>query len=165
MASKGENTPRTAADEKVPRDAARHSPAGSLVWKVLSVGATLGASRLATNAAHKGWKLMTGKPVPVAGDYEQERTRDVVAFTALSAMLVTGARIAAERKAAEYYRTSTGHLPKALTAGKPTRKEKRTARKLGQARARAAARLEQGVARVEQAAAKVTDTVTDVRPC
>ena len=74
--------------------------------------------------------------MPLAGDYEQERTRDVIAFTALSAMLVTGARIAAERKAAEYYRQSTGHLPKALTDVKATKAQKKAAKKVKKVQAK-----------------------------
>ena len=124
------------ADQQTPADEVRHSPMGGLIWKVLSIGATVGATKLATDAAQRGWKFATGKPVPVAGDYEQERTRDVIAFTAISAMLVTGARIAAERKAAEYYRHSTGHLPKALIDVKPSKAEKKAAKKLKKAQAR-----------------------------
>lgn len=124
------------AATKTPADDPAHSRRGALVWKGLSVAATVGATKLATDVAQRGWKLATGKPVPIAGDYEKERTRDVIAFTALSAMLVTGARIAAERKAADYYRSSTGHLPKALTDGNLSKAQKKAARKLKKARAK-----------------------------
>src|SRR6476619_8362309 len=100
--------------EKAQAAAAPRTPMGGPVWKILSVGTTLLATKLATDAAQKGWKLATGRNVPVKGDYERERTRDVVLFTALSSMAVAAARVAAERGAATYYRRSTGHLPKAL---------------------------------------------------
>jgi nucleotide-binding universal stress UspA family protein len=107
------------------------------VWKVLSLGVTLVATKVATDAASKGWKLATGRAVPVKGDFEGERTRDVVAYTALSSMLVTGARVAAERKAAEYYRNSTGHLPKGIEDAFLTKKERKARHKLEKAKAKA----------------------------
>jgi hypothetical protein len=94
--------------------APRRGPAGGAVWKVLSIGSTIIATKLATDAAQKSWKVATGRPVPIKGDYERERTRDVILFTALSSMLVSAARVAAERGAATYYRNSSGHLPKRL---------------------------------------------------
>jgi hypothetical protein len=106
---------------------------GGLVWKALSLSTTLLATKVATNVASKGWKLATGRPVPVKGDYEREKTRDVVAYTALSAMILAGTKVAAERKAAQYYRQSTGHLPKALASAKPTKQEKKAAKKLEKA--------------------------------
>ena len=72
------------------------------------------ATKIATNVAQRGWKVATGRTVPVKGDFERERTRDVILFTALSSMLVSAARVAAERGAATYYRNSSGHLPARL---------------------------------------------------
>ena len=119
-------------------------PLGSIVWKAMTLGSTLLATRVSTAVASKTWKLATGRSVPVKGDYDNERTRDVVAYTALSAMVLAGAKVAAERKAAEYYRESTGHLPKHLVETKLTKKEKKAHKKLEKARSKAqkqAARL------------------------
>jgi hypothetical protein len=114
-----------------------HTAAGNATWKMLSVGATLVATKVATDAAQRGWKLATGRNVPVKGDYERERTRDVVLFTAISSMAVAAARVAAERGAATYYRRSTGHLPKALEDDQVAPKDKKAAKKLAKARAKA----------------------------
>lgn len=119
------------------QDKPRSGPLGALVWKTFTVGSTLVATKVATSVASKSWKLVTGKSVPVKGDYENEKTRDVVAYTALSAMVLAAAKVGLERKGAEYYRESTGHLPKALVETKLTRKEKRAHRKLEKATAKA----------------------------
>ena len=116
---------------------AQHTAAGGATWKLLSVGSTLVATKLATDAVQKGWKLATGRNVPVKGDYERERTRDVVLFTAISAMAVAAARVAAERGAATYYRRSAGHLPKALEDDQVDPGDKKTAKKLAKARHKA----------------------------
>ena len=102
---------KKAAEEKV---APHRGRSGGAVWKVLSIGSTIIATKLATDVAQKGWKIATGRAVPVKGDFERERTRDVILFTALSSMLVSAARVAAERGAATYYRNSSGHLPARL---------------------------------------------------
>lgn len=145
-----------AADDKTPAPGPQGSPLGGMAWKVLSIGTTLVASKVATDVAQRGWKLATGKPVPIQGDYEKERTRDVIAFTALSAMLVTGARIAAERGAAEYYRHSSGHLPKALVSNEPSRKEKRAAKKMDK-------KMDRARARVGAVASAGTDKLKDAK--
>src|SRR4051812_8816396 len=95
-------------------DRTKHTPAGGPVWRILSIGSTVLATKVATDVAQRSWKLATGRTVPVKGDYERERTRDVILFTALSSMLISAARVAAERGAATYYRNSAGHLPERL---------------------------------------------------
>jgi hypothetical protein len=123
----------------------QRTPVGGPVWKVLSVGTTLLATKVATDAAQKGWKLATGRNVPVKGDYERERTRDVVLFTALSSMAVAAARVAAERGAATYYRRSTGHLPKALEDEQVKPSDKKTAKKLAKAKHKAEKAMQKAI--------------------
>jgi hypothetical protein len=113
------------------------TPAGGPIWKLLSIGTTIIATKVATDATQKGWKLATGRNVPVKGDFERERNRDVILFTALSAMAVAAARVAAERGAAAYYRRSTGRLPKALEDEQVSPTDEKAARKLAKARAKA----------------------------
>jgi hypothetical protein len=122
---------------KAKAETPQHTPVSGPVWKILSVGTTIVATKLATDAAQKGWKLATGRNVPVKGDFERERTRDVILFTALSSMAVAAARVAAERGAATYYRRSTGHLPKALEDEKVSPTDKKASRKLAKAKAKA----------------------------
>jgi dethiobiotin synthetase len=128
---------KDAKNDAPQHDDDKHSAFGGVVWKAITLTSTVVATRLAGGLASKGWKVVTGKPVPVRGDYDNEKTRDVVAFTALSGMIMAGTKVAAERKAAEYYRQSTGHLPKALEHTKLTRKEKKAHKKLEKARSKA----------------------------
>jgi len=136
--AKAKDDPTKQAEEK-------HAPGGGLVWKVLSIGTTMLATKVATNVASKGWKVATGKPVPLTGDYDKVKTRDVVAYSALSAMVLAGTKVAAERKAIEYYRQSTGHLPKAVANPKLTKAEKKAHKK-----------LEKAAKKVEKGAKKAT---------
>jgi hypothetical protein len=126
-----------AANEPTQQNEDKQSALGGLVWGVFSFGSTVVATKLATTMASKGWKIATGKSVPVRGDYDNEKTRDVVAYTAISGMLMGAMKVAAERKAAEYFRQSTGHLPKGLVHTRLTRREKKQHRKLEKAMAKA----------------------------
>jgi len=62
---------KTGQDAAAPRTAA-----GGPVWKVLSIGSTIVATKIATSVAQRGWKVATGRTVPVKGDFERERTRE-----------------------------------------------------------------------------------------
>jgi hypothetical protein len=135
---------KKAAEEKV---VPRRGAAGGAVWKVISIGSTIIATKLATDAAQRGWKIATGRPVPVKGDFERERTRDVILFTALSSMLVSAARVAAERGAATYYRNSSGHLPKQLEEETLSPKDRRAHAKIDRAKRRAEYRLRRAIDR------------------
>lgn len=125
-----------AANEPTHDDEHRRSPLGALVWGLFSIGSTVVATKVASSVATKGWKLATGRSAPLKGDYDNESTRDVVAYTALSSVLLATTKVAAERKAAEYYRQSTGHLPKALVHTRPSRQEKKQHKKLEKAKAK-----------------------------
>ena len=149
MARSAKDTARSAAakaknavDENVHRSAA-----GGAVWKILSVGTTLIATKVATDVARRSWKIATGRHVPVRGDFDHERARDVVLFTALSSMLVSSARVAAERGVAAYYRQSTGRLPQALEEEKLTPEDLRAHRRLERRKTRAAYRLQKAINR------------------
>ena len=142
------------AKAKAEAAAAPRTPLGAPVWKILSVGSTLLATKIATDATQKGWKLVTGRNVPVKGDYERERTRDVVLFTAIEEMAVATARVAVERGAATYYRRSAGHLPRALEDDQVTATEKKAAEKLARARAKSAYKAEKATRRAIYRATK-----------
>ena len=133
---------KKAAEEKV---MPQRSAAGGVVWKVLSVGSTIIATKLATDAAQKGWKIATGRNVPVKGDFERERTRDVILFTALSSMLVSAARVAVERGAASYYRNSSGHLPKRLEEDTLTPTDKKAHAKVAKAKRKSERALKKAI--------------------
>lgn len=108
------------------------------VWKVMTLGGTLVATKVANTVVSKGWRVVTGKPVPVKENYEKDETRDIIVFTALSAALVATLRTLAERGAVNYYRNSTGHLPKALEEPPLTKREKKAARKVDKAKKKTA---------------------------
>jgi hypothetical protein len=57
------------------------------------------------------WKVSTGKKPPKNPEHPDVSMAEAVAFAALSGVMVGLARMLASRKAAEYYRKSTGHLP------------------------------------------------------
>jgi hypothetical protein len=113
----------TTASEPAIKPARTH--VGGVAWKVVSAASTLLAAKAATTIATKGWSAVTGRPVPKKSNWDKANTRDIVAYSAISAALLTGAKAAAERKAAEYYRQSAGHLPSSLTEPKLSRKEKK----------------------------------------
>ena len=124
------------------------SAAGGIVWKVLSAGAALAATKVANTVATKGWSAVTGRPIPKRTNWDKGNAKDVVAYSAISAALLTGAKVAAERKAAEYYRQSSGHLPKAIAHPKLTKAEKKTQKKADK-------RLKQAAKAAERSAAQL----------
>ncbi len=134
---------KKAQDAAAPRTAA-----GGPVWKVLSIGSTIVATKIATNVAQRGWKVATGRTVPVKGDFERERTRDVILFTAISSMLVATARVAVERGTASYYRNSTGHLPKKLEEEKLSPTDKKAHAKVAKAKRKSERSLKKAIDKV-----------------
>ena len=84
---------------------------GSKVWSAYGFVATMGATVLARKALNATWKLSTGKTPPKNPAHPDVSMSEAVAFAALSGVAVGLARMLASRKAAEYYRKSTGHLP------------------------------------------------------
>ncbi|HET7397189.1 MAG TPA: DUF4235 domain-containing protein [Intrasporangium sp.] len=108
----------------------------AVVWKLLNTGTTLVASRAATSLVDKGWPIVTGRPVPLKTNYAKDQTRDLVIYTALSSMVIAAVKVAAERKAIDYYVESTGHLPKALAEPKLSRREKKLQKKAARLRQR-----------------------------
>ncbi len=63
MASKDTKKALAKASDKASAkvDETQRTPVGGPVWKLLSVGTTIIATKLATDAAQKGWKLATGR--------------------------------------------------------------------------------------------------------
>ena len=84
---------------------------GSKVWSAYALGATLVASMAARKAMTASWKLATGKEPPSNPEHPDVSLAEAVAWAAASGVAVGLARMFASRKAAEYYRKSTGHLP------------------------------------------------------
>ncbi len=87
---------------------------GSKVWSVMGLGSTVMATLAARKALTATWKLSTGKNPPQNPAHPDVSMGEATAWAAVSGVAVGLARMLASRKAANYYRKSTGHLPPAL---------------------------------------------------
>jgi hypothetical protein len=84
---------------------------GSKVWSAYALGATLVAGMAARKAMTTSWKVATGKKPPQNPAHPDVSIGEAIAWATVSGVAVGLARMFASRKAAEYYRKSTGHLP------------------------------------------------------
>jgi len=84
---------------------------GSKVWSVYALGATVVATIAARKALTTSWKVATGKEPPQNPADPDVSIGEAVAWATVSGIAVGVARMLASRKAANYYRKSTGHLP------------------------------------------------------
>jgi hypothetical protein len=84
---------------------------GSKAYSALGLVATLAATMAARKAMSAAWKLSTGKQPPSNPEHPDVSFGEAVAWAAASGVAVGLARMLASRKAADYYRRSTGHLP------------------------------------------------------
>jgi len=84
---------------------------GSRLYTVMGLVATLGATVAARKVMTATWKLSTGKQPPSNPEHPDVSIGEAVAWAVASGVAVGLARMLAGRKAADYYRRSTGHLP------------------------------------------------------
>ncbi len=87
---------------------------GSKLWSAYGLIATVVATFLARKALITLWKASTGKKPPQNPAHPDVSIGEAVAWASASGIAVGLARMLASRKAADYYRKSTGHLPKNL---------------------------------------------------
>jgi hypothetical protein len=87
---------------------------GALVWKVLGMGAAVGATVLARKLVTSGWTAATGKEPPVNPEDPEVSWPEAVGWAVASGAIIGVARLVATRKAAAYYTKSAGHPPKGL---------------------------------------------------
>ncbi len=87
---------------------------GSMVWKVLGTGSAVLAASLAQKGLDSAWRAATGDDPPTIPEDPDTHWGEAVAWAVLSGALIGVARLLATRRAAAYYRNSTGELPKAL---------------------------------------------------
>jgi hypothetical protein len=85
--------------------------AGSKTWSLMGLGATVAATIAARRAMVLFWKLATGKKPPSNPEHPDVSLAEAVTWASVSGVAVGLARMLASRKAANYYRKSTGHLP------------------------------------------------------
>ena len=86
----------------------------SKVWSVFSLVAALGAAAVARKTIDKSWQVSTGKKPPENPADPDIDLWEAVAWAATTGAAVALARMYAQRRAASYYRKSTGQLPPPL---------------------------------------------------
>lgn len=87
---------------------------GSAAWKMLGTGSAVLAGLVATKLVSALWKS-SGRDVPEdPTNPEEVNWGEAIAFAAITGLVANAARTAAQRKAAQYYARSSGHLPKPM---------------------------------------------------
>jgi Protein of unknown function (DUF4235) len=89
---------------------------GALAWRVLGAGSAMLAATAAEKGLAAGWRYVTGNRPPAQPGDPDTRVGEAVAWAVISGVGVGLARLLATRRAAAYYRRSSGELPKALTS-------------------------------------------------
>ncbi len=84
---------------------------GSKAWSAMALGATLFATVAARKALTTSWKVATGKEPPQNPADPDVSMGEAMAWAVVSGVAIGVARMLASRRAANYYRRSTGHLP------------------------------------------------------
>jgi len=84
---------------------------GSKVWSVFGMASTTVATLAARKALTATWKASTGKKPPQNPAHPDVSLAEAAAWASVSGVAVGLARMFASRRAADYYRRSTGHLP------------------------------------------------------
>jgi hypothetical protein len=87
---------------------------GSKLWTVFSLISALGAAAVAKKALDAGWRAATGKHPPENPADPDVQMGEAIAWAVASGTFVALARMLAQRRAADYYRRSAGHLPPQL---------------------------------------------------
>ena len=84
---------------------------GALTWKVMGTGAAIAAGIVAKQVLNTGWKTATGHEPPANPEHPDTTWAEALGWAVASGAVVGVMRMLAARKAAAYYRKSTGHLP------------------------------------------------------
>jgi hypothetical protein len=87
---------------------------GSRLWTVFSLVSALAAAAVAKKALDTGWRAATGKHPPENPADPDVQMGEAIAWAVASGTFVALARMLAQRRAADYYRRSAGHLPPQL---------------------------------------------------
>ena len=85
--------------------------ASSKAWSAMALASTVGATVAARKAVTTSWKMATGKQPPQNPADPDVSIGEAVAWAVVSGVVIGLARMLASRRAADYYRRSTGHLP------------------------------------------------------
>ncbi|MGH3368251.1 MAG: DUF4235 domain-containing protein [Nocardioidaceae bacterium] len=86
----------------------------SKTWKILGTVSAISAGIAVKKLLEISWKAATGHPPPSNPEHPDVEWHEALMFALASGAAVGLARMLTARKAAEYYRKSTGHLPAGL---------------------------------------------------
>jgi Protein of unknown function (DUF4235) len=89
----------------------------SKVWTVFSLVAGLGAAALTRKLLDRSWKVAAGKNPPDNPADPDVGFGEAVLWAGVTGAAVALTKMLAQRRAANYYQRSTGHLPPGLRAG------------------------------------------------
>lgn len=81
---------------------------------MFSLVTALGAAAAARKGLDKGWQVATGKEPPENPADPDVDVWEAVLWATVTGAFVAVARMLAQRRAADYYTRSTGHLPPSL---------------------------------------------------
>ena len=90
------------------------SGSSSKLWTVFSLVSALGAAAAAKKVLNSGWKAATGKQPPENPADPDVSIGEAVLWASITGATVALARMIAQRRAADYYTRSAGHLPPQL---------------------------------------------------
>ena len=83
----------------------------SKIWKVFGTVSAIAAGVATKKLLEVAWKTATGHAPPENPEHPDVQWWEAVSFAIASGAAIGVARMLAARKAAEYYRRSTGRLP------------------------------------------------------
>lgn len=86
----------------------------SKTWKVFGTVSAISAGIAVKKLLEISWKAATGHAPPSNPEHPDVEWHEAVMFAIASGAAIGLARMLTARKAAEYYRRSTGHLPAGL---------------------------------------------------
>jgi hypothetical protein len=86
----------------------------SKLWTVFSLVSALLAAAIAKKTLDTGWRAATGKQPPQNPADPDVHMGEAIAWAVVSGTFVALARMLAQRRAAQYYARSAGHLPPQL---------------------------------------------------
>ena len=99
------------------KDKAQKSKETSRAWTAMSLVAALLGATVARKTLTSTWRAATGKNPPANPADPDVDLWEAVLWAAASGTAVQLARMLMARKAADYYKKSTGHLPPPLQKG------------------------------------------------
>lgn len=82
-----------------------------MVWRIFGGLSAILAGIAARKALVKGWAMITGDAPPANPHAPDTEWQEAIGWAVVSGAIVGVARMLATRKAAHYYRRSSGHLP------------------------------------------------------